>query len=613
MLDAPAVADASPSDAAASLDAPDSQVDGGARRPGVHWLARAGAAYTAAAVALLWGAWRSPLSRNAGAGGDMPIFAWSLRWVPWALAHGTNPLFTRHLDAPTGANLMWNTTVMLPAALLTPITLLGGPVLSFNVLSTLGLVVPSLAAAAAFTRVTSRRLAAWVGGLAWGFGPWILGQTRGDHLHMSLGAAALPMLAIAAHEMLVVQRHNPRWLGLVIGVVSGAWILVGEEALVIAVLTVGVALVVLGVRARVWRRAELLARRGYATRVAAWAAAAFVVVAAVPVGWQLFGPQRIQGAIFSADQYSADLLAIVTPSEHQMLRTGGSAHMARTFASEDGAYLGVPVLAAVGVVAWRRRRDRRARAAVWIAGVLWLFSLGPHLRIGGHLTSVVLPWALLGSIPPLDNLLAVRLSMSVGFVVAGLLAVGVEDAVRHVGRVDTTLAGLAVLVCSVTLAPGLPFRSTRMRVPAFFTSSDVSRIPDGTLVEVVPEARPERSAVQLWQAEAGLRFRMSGGYMLVPDAHGHASFAVIPGPTAATAIQIEDGLRTSGPLDVRRVRADLSARRVSTVIVGPMAHQDDVLQLFRDALGAQPVFTNGVAVWQRVPELLAAEEFTTRS
>ena len=179
------------------------------------------AAYTGLAVALSWGAWRSPLIRNVGGGGDMPIFAWSLRWAPWAVVHLHNPLFTTHIDFPAGANLMWNTTMLLPSLLLSPVTLLGGPVLGYNVLATLGLVLPAWVAYVALRRLTRRATAAWVGGLVWGFGPWLLAQTRGDHIHLTLGAVALPLLALAAHEAFVIQRRSPIALGLALGAAAG--------------------------------------------------------------------------------------------------------------------------------------------------------------------------------------------------------------------------------------------------------------------------------------------------------------------------------------------------------------------------------------------------------
>jgi hypothetical protein len=716
------------------------------------------AAYAVVAVLLFAGAWRAPLVRNVGGGGDMPIFAWGLRWAPWAVAHLHNPLVTNHIDFPAGANLMWNTTMLLPALLLAPVTLLGGPLLSYNFLATAGVVLPAWVAYIALRRLTRTRAAAWVGGLAWGFGPWVLAQTRGDHLHLTVGVVALPLLTLAAHEAFVVQRRSAVGLGALLGAGAGLWILVGEEALLVASVSVAVGLAALALCQRGWWRAGGRTRMRYAGVVMAWALGVFVVIAAIPVGWQVLGPQRIDGPIFSSDAYSADLLAAIVPPGHQLVHTSGSADQSRRFASEEGSYLGLPIVLAAAAVALRHRRRATARAIALTASVLWLLSLGPHLRVGGHATAVPLPWDLVPRLPLFDDLLPVRLAAGVGFAVAALLAIGIDDLLsigtaspsavgidhlcapgagveaagaetqpamgadvhtmigadvqramgadaqrakggdvertagadrqramgadrtraigadvvgavgtdteRAIGSDDLLAVGIgdrsivegagappsgrerqrgrerepgrstasapdlplgierptalaasgqrprpamllavaAVVVGVTTLAPSLPFRSNRPLLPAYFTSSDVQRIPADSLVVIAPSPGPDRPFVELWQAAAGLRFRIDGGYMLVPDAHGHASFAAAPSPTAVVVTGIEAGDIAVNGASVATVGADLRHRKVSTVIVGPMAHGDDVVRLFTRVLASPPRRTGGVAVWERVDQ-----------
>src|SRR5579863_1521254 len=62
---------------------------------------------------------------------------WFLAWTAFALGHHHMPLFSTYLDYPAGVNLMWNTSVLLPGALLAPLTDRAGPVVSYNVLVTL--------------------------------------------------------------------------------------------------------------------------------------------------------------------------------------------------------------------------------------------------------------------------------------------------------------------------------------------------------------------------------------------------------------------------------------------------------------------------------------------
>src|SRR5579864_133177 len=434
----------------------------GVQPSGTHRLSASTAlvTYVLLAVMLFWGGWRAPLTRNVGAGGDMPIFGWSLRWAPWAIAHWHNPLFTNHLGYPSGSNLMWNTTVLLPSVLAAPATLLGTPVLGYNVLATLGVVLPAWALFRLLRIVTRHPLAAWLGGLAWGFGPWVLAQTRGDHLHLSLGSVALPLLAFAAYDAFIVQRHRPRVLGLIMGAGAAAWLLVGEETLAIAAVTIGIATVALALVSPGWWGLGGRARVRHGAAVLGWALVAFLPLAACPVGWQFFGPQRIHGTIFANDRYDVDVAACVVPTGHLLVDVGQGVTL--RFRTEEGAYLGAPLIAVAALVVVRHRRRPAVRAAALSAVALWALSLGAHLHVNGHATRIPLPWDALRRLPLLANVLPVRLSMGVAAILAALLAVGADDllssrtdAVVHgthrPALVGGTLLGLVALIALVPM------------------------------------------------------------------------------------------------------------------------------------------------------------------
>src|SRR5919108_2303585 len=76
-------------------------------------------AFLGLAMWLLAPAWSSPTTTALGGGiGDSAIFMWFLRWIPFALEHGHDPLVAHHLNYPDGVNLMWNTSLVLPGLLL---------------------------------------------------------------------------------------------------------------------------------------------------------------------------------------------------------------------------------------------------------------------------------------------------------------------------------------------------------------------------------------------------------------------------------------------------------------------------------------------------------------
>ena len=88
----------------------------------------------------------------AGNPDDVRLFAWYLQHGPWSVAHGRNPLYYATMNAPAGVNGMWNTSILLPALLLAPVTALAGPLASYNLLFFLGLAAGPVCALPLFRR-----------------------------------------------------------------------------------------------------------------------------------------------------------------------------------------------------------------------------------------------------------------------------------------------------------------------------------------------------------------------------------------------------------------------------------------------------------------------------
>ncbi|HZU80310.1 MAG TPA: hypothetical protein VE991_10385, partial [Acidimicrobiales bacterium] len=138
------------------------------------WVVAAAAAlYLAAGFALWWHAWRAPGSTIATASADPDQNVWWLAFLPHALGHAMSPFFTRAMYFPSGVNVVSNTSFPAVALLLSPVTALFGPLVSFN------LAVSVVPAANAFTAfVVFRRYVQWdaarfVGALLYGFGPFV--------------------------------------------------------------------------------------------------------------------------------------------------------------------------------------------------------------------------------------------------------------------------------------------------------------------------------------------------------------------------------------------------------------------------------------------------------
>ena len=427
------------------------------RRTGAWLLSPAVlASYLLLVVIYFAGAWAHPAHRVVGSPGDPSLFIWYLGWVPWAIAHGHNPLLSTWVNAPHGVNLMWNTSMLLPGLVLAPLTEWWGALVTYNVLVTAGLALSGWTAWLALRKVCGVRAgAAWLGGLVFAFSPFMVAQAYG-HLHLVF-AFLLPLLAVAVHEIVVTQHRSARRGGLVLGVLAGAQFLTGEELLAIAAIALGVAVVVAAALSPRLARP----RAPHAVRAAFWAVAGFVIVAGFPLAYQYLGPQSVHGPVQPRDHYVADLLAPVTPTSWQWLHPWGALATAARFQSHGAewcAYLGVPLIALMLAGTLTGLRRRGVLVATATAVVLVVFSFGPHLQINGHHTGIWMPWSALGWMSPLDSLLPVRLMIAVDLIAAGMIAVVADaawTAIRNRRATGALLAGATALVVVSLLPAGM--------------------------------------------------------------------------------------------------------------------------------------------------------------
>jgi dolichyl-phosphate beta-glucosyltransferase len=184
-----------------------------------------------------------------------------------------------------------------------------------------------------------------------------------------------------------------------------------------------------------------------------------------------------------------------------------------------------------------------------------------------------------------------------GFLFAGILvALFVDDVMEHDRGRGLFLALLGLSL--VALLPVLPYPSTAPAMPSYFTSG-VRQLPEGSVALIAPYARSSQGEAMLWQAVARMWFRMPEGYMFVPnpavnsaDPPASATQTALVAAEQGHAPSLDDGLRQS-------LLADLDRWQVAAVIVGPMAHRDQVVGLYTELLGKPPQWTEGVALWRR--------------
>jgi hypothetical protein len=492
-------------------------------RPWTPWLVLG--LYLLGAIALTWRLWADPVSRmQVGDVTDVDLFAWFIRYSAESVAHGSLPaLVTTAMNAPHGINLMWNTSLLLPGVLLTPVTLLAGPQTTLTVLLTLGFAGSAASLFWVLRRWDVRIGPAALGGAVYGFSPALLAAAVG-HYHLEF--AVLPPLMIDAMLRIVTGRGHAIRTGAWLGLLAGAQFFIGEELLVDTVFAAGVVLVVLVVMKP--RAVTGLAGRSMAGL--AVAAGVALVICGYALFVQFHGPLAQHGNPWKADHFRNRAAAFVTPAGNMVLHTSsGAAAIARhpAYVSEYVAYIGYPLLVVLIVAAVRYWRDLRVRVAAVACAVLEILSVGGTQVVHGvTVPPALLPWNWLAHLPVVSQMLPDRLSILADGLAAVVLAVAFDRALSAAQQPRWWRQGVPVAIAAIAVLPliPLPIQTTQAAaVPAGYRAAFARlALPRDARVLVVPVPYGHVSQALRWYADTGYPGSMNGGYFIGPNRKGKA-------------------------------------------------------------------------------------------
>ena len=596
------------------------------------------AVYLVGGFVLFFNVWTTHPSTVTTCGcGDTSLILWFIEWPAYALAHGLNPLYSTALFHPQGVNLLANTSSVAIGIPLVPVTWLFGPVASLNVAMTLS---PPLSALAMFWLLRRWQVwvpAAFVGGLVFGFSPFVIINLAGSHL--MLGALALlPVIVACLDEVMIRQRYGAVASGAALGLVVAVQYFVGTEALAICALMGLCGMVLVVAYAALFARARLRENAEHAAIGLGTGAAVALVLLAYPVWFTLRGPAHLSGLIWPTIPTAYDGIILhnlwqgtyETQLRTQMLHTGG--YLGPALAQPEFLGLGLLVVLGLGVL-WRWR-DRR----LWLFGVLGVLSV--LLSLG--LKSLWTPWRLFAELPLIENIIPARFAAITSLCAAIMLAL-ILDAVRtaHIpglasrsarhgahapttSRVAPVRLLLALVIAAVALVPlgqelrsNVPLTTREVSVPAWFAKV-APHLPPGQVILTFPSPLAIEQSAEDWAAIDRMSFALVGG-------SGPEAIPARAGSEArGQAVVVSSSFSLSGPpapsnANIHALRAALAGWGVTVVVqVDPATvplyerstNPEATLGLMTLAIGRSPIYQDGAWVFTHVRHLSPALSIT---
>ncbi len=515
-----------------------------------------------------------------GVGADPTIFLWAIAWWPHAILHGINPFLTTAIWAPKGANLAWATSIPGPSLLMTPITMLWGPVVSYNILNILCPLANGFSMFLLCRYVAKSFWPALLGGLIFAFSPYAMAQSMAHIFLLFIFPVPLAIL-------LVLRRMNGelrRATLVVLLTIVLAFEFLSSTELFATTSVFGTFLIVLAylICGGETRRALQRLLPDLAITYAS------LIVVLSPYLYYVFA-QGVPGPINPGSEYSNDLLALFIPTPALMI--GGHIFDSATAMMggwwEMSGYLGPGLLVMVALFVIAKWREPVGKLLTVSLALIAILSLGPILHVRGTPT-IPMPWWVFSKLPLTNQALPGRFGMYM-YLAAALMAAIVLSETKYPLWFAVGLA----IVCLAFLAPS----SSRV----FITDSEADQpllvrseryrqyIAPGDNVLFLPHGGESMSL--LWQAESGFYYNIATGRV-----------GMTP-PTSAgwPILQSFDSDEAIGGF-VEELEAFLGANHVNTIVVeeGKQHHWPALLAKLQLA----PVAVDGVLLYRVSPAIL---------
>jgi hypothetical protein len=516
---------------------------------------------------------------------------WTNAWIAHAIAHFQNPFFSPNLMHPYGLNLLANVYNVAFSTIFAPITWLFNPIVSTNLQLMMDPVVDAVVMGLCLRRVARSPWLAVVGGIAWGFCPFVITSLAKGWTNVGF-LAAPPIIAWLLCELADEHGWSSRRIGITLAVTVVVQYFVDSELLVITAAGAVVAVAVLAIQER--ERVRACVHRWVSALE--WAAGVCVVVLIGPVAYGAVGPHPDPSWVRPESTFES----FVSPL-HGVLLTSRNPTLPPNLrfsltANPQFLGLGVAVVILVGLILFRFPRNLRPVVAAGLV-CLWIsVGYGPSWS----------PYPLIARIPVLHNITVTRFIILTWFaaiiVVVDVAGRAFEWCRAHV-RWPAVAAIAAAAAILVAFTPPLEAVAQNAPISASSTTGD-NALP-------VILAQPGKHVI------LGFPFPVSVRQMLQQAVESNFNFDLAGGdwpqifdsPEPATSVNLymlhaSEGVLTSAPslVEIRELQLWLGRWGVTNVIV-PRSYVPDYAAVY----GSPQQFATVITEALGPPRLIAGE------
>jgi len=404
------------------------------------------------------------------AGGDPEFYVWFINWWPFALSHGLNPFVTTYAWSTSGMNLAWLTSMPSIALLFAPLTYIIGAQTTFNIIAILS---PALAATACYALVyylTRKVIGSLFAGYIFGFSSYELGQLLG-HTQLYF-IATVPLVVLLV--ILRINKKIKRWPFIIaLAILESFEFQASLEIFATAALLAAISLITFYLAAPKETKTAIMS----SSIDIALSLIPFTIITSPYIYYLLTSIRSLPQQMAPATVYSADILNFIIPTPitriGRTLFSNIASHYTGNY-SEEGAYLGAPLLLIIYHFTIVRWNEKYTISLFSLFLIVAIFSLGDFLHVNGVITHIPMPWWIVSHFPLMNSALPLRLSVYTSLI--GAVIVGLWLAKSRSKYSSAFKYGAALLSCTM-LSPNMHmYNWSKPHIPQVFSKKYIGSV-----------------------------------------------------------------------------------------------------------------------------------------
>jgi len=441
---------------------------------------------------------------------DQVSYIWELYWWPYAIGHHINPLFSTFIWHPYGTDLSIPATVPGASLIAFPVTLIFGPVASYNILIIIGNALSAFFTFLITNYLTKSFKAGVIAGLLFGFSTYQFVQV----IHLNLVLTFL--IPLIGYLFLLFWEKKLQRIAfiLLVGSCLALQYLFAIEVFVTFLLFIGISCIIfmLVYPEQIKKLINLLINLSVAC--------VFCIIVLSPFIYTAFINKIPTTPVNPAVRYSIDPLNYIIPTKSTYFGANVFSHLSSTFFGsiyENSGYLGIPALVIIIIYSVKYWHEKMTRFLFFTLLCFMILSLGPTLHIAGYST-LTLPEHYLNKFPIINQLLPERLTVYVFFVASLMIGlwIGKELTGLRTAKKDLTLyfKFILIVLALISLFPNVRGGTTHTNIdiPYFFSSGIYKQyIQRGDNVLYLPYAGNGDS--MLYQEYTNMYYNLAEGYV----------------------------------------------------------------------------------------------------